>query len=183
MRPILLPYYSHKKTQLCGKIMGLGVSSLGAPICRGGFALPNAAWVVIMTWSSQRLIPTDALQSKSLVVWIAMQTASVCLWCFSWHEISQFRLNQCYSRAQFSLNCIIPLAVSLTVSGGTTYSLNFKGDTVSNQSFCWITEEIAQSSDKIIQPRMQLMLELSSCGEALALPITQGAPEHDGKTW
>jgi hypothetical protein len=31
---------------------------------------------------------------------------------------------------------------------------------------------------------MQLMLELSSCGEALALPITQGAPpclEH-GKT-
>ena len=45
--------------------------------------------------------------------------------------------------------------------------------------------KIAQSSDKIIQPRMQLMLELSSCGEALALPITQGAPpclEH-GKTW
>ena len=33
MRPILLlPYYSYKKTQLCGKIMGLGVSSLGAPI-------------------------------------------------------------------------------------------------------------------------------------------------------
>ena len=30
--PILLPYYSHKKTPLCGKIMGLGVSSLGAPI-------------------------------------------------------------------------------------------------------------------------------------------------------
>ena len=24
MGPILLPYYSHKKTQLCGKIMGLG---------------------------------------------------------------------------------------------------------------------------------------------------------------
>ena len=130
MRPILLlPYYSYKKTQLCGKIMGLGVSSLGAPInsmdhllslvgCRGGFALPNAAWVVIMTWSSQRLIPTDALQSKSLVVWKHAN-------CFCLPSV----MFQLAARGKHSFDWI-----------SATRGFNLVW-TVSNQSFCWITEQ------------------------------------------
>ena len=165
MGPIVLPYYSHKKTQLCGKIMGLGVSSLGAPInsmdhllslvgCRGGFALPNAAWVVIMTWSSQRLIPTDALQSKSLVVWkhancfclpsVMFQLAARGKHSFDWISATHV-FNLVWTVIIINILCyLVYYGIFVVYINIYTYMIIYICDYIygiSNQSFCWIAEQ------------------------------------------